>query len=228
MKRSEINRIIKENKAVCAECNFKLPLWADWTPEDWATKGQECIEIKNNCMGWDITDFGSGNFKKIGLSLITLRNGNIKLDRKPYCEKIMIVRDGQFTPTHFHWNKMEDIIFRGGTGRFCMKLWKADEKERITDEIVNIKVDGVVTNVKPGTVFTIPQGSSVCFEPYTYHTFWMEGGTGLIGEVSMVNDDSADNRFLDPVGRFPAIEEDEPAEVLLCNEYPELALSASH
>ncbi len=30
----------------------------------------------------------------------------------------------------------------------------------------------------------------------------------LIGEVSMVNDDEADNRFLDPIGRFPAIEVD--------------------
>ena len=41
-------------------------------------------------------------------------------------------------------------------------------------------------------------------------------------EVSMVNDDSADNRFLEPIGRFPDIEEDVPAEVLLCNEYPDL------
>ena len=31
---------------------------------------------------------------------------------------------------------------------------------------------------------------------------------------------SSDNRFLETVGRFPQIEEDEPAEHLLCNEYP--------
>lgn len=29
-------------------------------------------------------------------------------------EKIMIVREGQVTPYHFHWYKMEDIINRGG------------------------------------------------------------------------------------------------------------------
>ena len=29
-----------------------------------------------------------------------------------------------------------------------------------------------------------------------------------------------DNRFYEPIGRFPEIEEDEPAYRLLCNEYP--------
>ena len=50
-----------------------------------------------------------------------------------------------------------------------------------------------------------------------------EPGTGnvLIGEVSQCNDDNTDNRFNPPVGRFPAIEEDEPPYRLLCNEYPE-------
>ncbi len=222
MKRSEINRIIRENKELCDKYGFALPAWADWTPADWAAKGEECLEIKNNCMGWDITDFGSGDFEKIGLSLVTIRNGNIKYDRKPYCEKIMILRPGQITPCHFHWNKMEDIIHRAGEGQFCFRLWKANKAEEKTDEPVFVKVDGVVTEYEPGKVYTVPKGCSVCFEPYTYHEFWYEGGCGLIGEVSMVNDDAADNRFYEPVGRFPAIDEDVPAEVLLCNEYPEL------
>ena len=41
----------------------------------------------------------------------------------------------------------------------------------------------------------------------------------MIGEVSTVNDDENDNRFLQSPGRYPSIEEDEPAEYLLCNEY---------
>ncbi len=222
MKRSEINAIIEENKRMCKEGHFNLPAWAYWTPEDWAGKGKECLEIKRNCMGWDITDFGSGDFFKVGLSLITLRNGNPKYDRKPYCEKIMLVRDGQVTPCHFHWNKMEDIIFRAGSGKFCMMLWKANKEEEKTDEPVHLKIDGVDTEFQPGVKYEVPLGCSVCFEPYTYHTFWMEGGDGLIGEVSMVNDDAADNRFYEPTGRFPDIEEDVPATCLLCTEYPEL------
>lgn len=50
-----------------------------------------------------------------------------------------------------------------------------------------------------------------------YHTFWGESGKGkiLVGEVSKVNDDRVDNRFYEPVGRFPEIEEDEPPLYLL-------------
>lgn len=222
MKRSEINRLIREARAFCEKNAFYLPEWADWSPEEWKTKGRDCLEIKRNGLGWDITDFGSGDFHKTGLTLVTLRNGNPAYDNKCYCEKIMVVREQQVTPIHFHWKKSEDIIFRGGDGSFCMKLWKADRDEKLSDEDVLIKVDGVVTKVKAGEVFRLKPGQSVTYEPYLYHTFWAEGGTCLVGEVSMVNDDAADNRFYEPIGRFPEIEEDEPAEHLLCTEYPEL------
>lgn len=58
--------------------------------------------------------------------------------------------------------------------------------------------------------------------PRLYHDFSVEQGTGdiLLGEVSMCNDDFTDNRFYPPMGRFPAIEEDEPPYRLLCTEYP--------
>ena len=45
-------------------------------------------------------------------------------------------------------------------------------------------------------------------------------GDVVVGEVSKVNDDTRDNRFLLPTGRFPAIEEDEAPYRLLCTEYP--------
>jgi D-lyxose ketol-isomerase len=41
----------------------------------------------------------------------------------------------------------------------------------------------------------------------------------LVGEVSRVNDDQVDNRFYEPVGRFPTVEEDEPPLYLLMNDY---------
>ena len=54
------------------------------------------------------------------------------------------------------------------------------------------------------------------------HQFYGEAGTAdvLAGEVSFVNDDETDNYFLEPAGRFPEIEEDEPPRYLLCTEYP--------
>jgi D-lyxose ketol-isomerase len=42
----------------------------------------------------------------------------------------------------------------------------------------------------------------------------------MAGEVSSVNDDKTDNRFLEAPGRFPKIDEDEPPAFLLCSEYP--------
>ena len=222
MKRSEINQCIRESLALMAKHQFYLPAWADWTPEDWAAKGAECDEIRDCNLGWDLTDFGWGDFKNIGLTLITLRNGKHKDPRytKPYCEKIMIVRENQLTPTHFHWYKTEDIINRGG-GTLCMKLWRADkETEQPTDAPVVVSMDGVRTTIKPGETVRVEPGHSICYEPYLYHQFWGEGGDCLVGEVSTTNDDAADNRFLDPKGRFPQIEEDEPAIRLLCNEYP--------
>ena len=145
MKRSEINRYIREAKAFMTKYPFMLPPWADWTPDDWKTKGPECDDIRERAMGWDLTDFGWGDFLKIGLTLVTLRNGSLQKKDKPYCEKIMFVRCGQVTPTHFHWLKTEDIINRGG-GILCMRLWKADkETEMLTEEPLVVSIDGVST-----------------------------------------------------------------------------------
>ena len=41
----------------------------------------------------------------------------------------------------------------------------------------------------------------------------------LVGEVSSVNDDSADNCFFETIGRFPTIVEDEAPLYLLVNDY---------
>lgn len=130
----------------------------------------------------------------------------------------MFVRESQVTPIHFHWHKMEDIINRGG-GDLCMKLWKADQKERMTETPCTFQVDGITTTLRAGEILRLRPGQSITFEPYMYHTFWAEGGDCLAGEVSTVNDDTADNRFHEPLGRYPQIEEDEAAEYLLCNEY---------
>ncbi|MBR2326339.1 MAG: D-lyxose/D-mannose family sugar isomerase [Alistipes sp.] len=218
MKRSEINRYINDAREFFAKHQFHLPKWVDWSPAEWATKGPECDEIRRNGLGWDVTDFATGTFDKVGLTLVTIRNGNVKYDKKTYCEKIMLVRENQLTPTHFHWKKMEDIIHRGG-GVFCIRLWKADENEQPMDTPCSVQVDGVTTVVPAGEVLRLYPGQSISFEPYMYHQFWSEGGMSMIGEVSTVNDDTNDNRFLEEQGRYPSIEEDEPAQYLLCNEY---------
>ena len=220
MKRSEVNAIMREGIAFLAKKQFLLPPFAFWTPEIWRTKGPECREIVTNQLGWDITDFGSGDFMKIGLFLFTIRNGTLADPVKTYAEKIMIVREGQVTPTHFHSQKMEDIINRGG-GELVIRLWNATADDELADTPVTVRMDGVKVTVAAGATITLRPGDSVCLPQRNYHSFWGEAGKGtvLVGEVSRVNDDRVDNHFLDPVGRFPEITEDAEPLHLLYNDY---------
>ena len=110
MKRSYINSIILEAEAFFKSKGFHLPLWSNWDLGEWKAHAQVCGEIFNCNLGWDITDFSSGDFMRRGLVLFTLRNGKTDGSGKNYAEKIMMVRENQETPFHFHWNKMEDII----------------------------------------------------------------------------------------------------------------------
>ena len=119
MKRSEVNQIIQDSlDFVEKQHKFLLPPFAHWTLKDWQTKGEECRDIIRQQLGWDITDFGSGDYRKIGLGIITIRNGVFEEATqgcgKSYAEKILLVGEEQITPTHFHHYKMEDIINRGG------------------------------------------------------------------------------------------------------------------
>ncbi len=220
MKRSEINQIMKDAKAFMAEKQFILPPWAYWRLEDWKKNKQDAEEIINNMLGWDITDFGSGDFYSRGLFLFTLRNGKFNMDRKSYAEKIMIVEENQETPMHYHWSKMEDIINRGG-GNLVLELYNSTSDNKFDSTRVNFKTDGMKRSVPAGGKAVLTPGESICLEQGMYHRFYGEPGKGkvLVGEVSMVNDDTSDNCFYEPIGRFPIIEEDELPLHLLVSDY---------
>ncbi len=225
MKRSEINRALRELEAMTKKCGFALPPFCGFTPEEWRQKGHEFDEIRDNMLGWDITDYGLGDFAKVGLSLITLRNGNLSLPEKyakTYAEKLLYLMEGQYSPMHFHWSKMEDIINRGG-GNVLITVFDSLPDESIDRESeVSVSTDGLRRRVPAGTRVRLRPGESISIPPRLYHDFRVEEGSGpvLLGEVSRVNDDERDNRFEPPVGRFPKIEEDEPPYRLLCFEYP--------
>ncbi len=224
MKRSEINAVIKKFEALLAEHKFLLPPFLSFTPEQWKSLGHEYDEIRDNKLGWDVTDYGEGHFDTLGLALITIRNGNVKMKDKyvkPYAEKIMMCDSGQISPMHFHWNKMEDIINRGGND-VMFRFYNANkDTEEFEDSDVLIMKDGRQYRLPAGSEVALKPGESFTLYPYLYHEFYIpEGGPALIGEVSMCNDDDTDNRFKEPLGRFPTIEEDEPAYRLLCTEYP--------
>jgi D-lyxose ketol-isomerase len=220
MKRSEINLILKNARSFMASKQFILPPWSNWSIVDWKKHKADVTEIIDNMLGWDITDFGSGDFYNRGLFLFTIRNGKYKVDNKPYAEKIMIVEEEQETPMHFHWSKMEDIINRGG-GNLVIELYNATADDKLGTTPVHFKTDGVKRSVPAGGKVILTPGESICLEQGMYHRFYGEPGKGkvLVGEVSAVNDDTSDNCFYEPVGRFPVIEEDEEPLHLLVSDY---------
>lgn len=223
MKRSELNQIMRDAVEFIGKENFSLPPFVTWTYEEWKTKNSEYDEIKENMLGWDITDFGSGDYKKRGLLMITLRNGNFHNPKyqKTYAEKLLISEEGQVTPYHFHWKKMEDIINRGG-GLLVIKCYNSDEKGEMLDTPVTVYMDGREFVVPAGERIEVNRGESITLPTGQYHSFWAEGGKCLIGEVSRTNDDNVDNRFYETLGRFPEIEEDEPILYPLFSEYPNM------
>ena len=225
MKRSEINIALKKMEDMIKRLNYYLPPFCHFTPEEWQNKGHEYDEVRDNMLGWDITDFGQGDFQKTGFSLITIRNGNQKMQdvyKKPYAEKLLYLDEGQYAMNHFHWYKMEDIINRGG-GNILIRVYNSlpDESIDKTGD-VTVHTDGLTRVVPAGTQIRLTPGESLTITQGMYHDFEVEPGTGevLIGEVSQCNDDANDNRFNPPAGRFPEIEEDEAPYRLLCNEYP--------
>lgn len=221
MRRSEINKIMQDALDFMKGMKYNAPPFVYWTPKDWENKSSEYDEVRDCMLGWDITDFGSGDYHNCGLLMITMRNGVKQSDTyfKPYAEKVLIVEEGQVTPFHFHWSKMEDIINRGG-GNLMVQLYNRTDDEKLADTPVLAMVDGRRFMVPAGTTLTIGPGESITLPPGQYHKFWAEGGRLFIVEVSSVNEDNTDNRFLDAPARFPEIEEDEEPLHLMFNEYP--------
>ena len=224
MKRSAINAAIRHAEHFFSEHHFYLPPFASWSPDTWIIRAPETALIRTLGLGWDVTDLGKGSFDTQGLLLFTLRNSDVVQadDTKGYAEKVMVVRESQLTPWHFHWVKTEDIINRGG-GELVIELaWSTQNESSLADTSVEVCCDGLIREVRAqGQVVLLP-GESITLPPKLYHQFYGLQGTGtvLVGEVSKTNDDAVDNRFLEPVDRIPKIDEDEPPYRLLCYEYP--------
>jgi D-lyxose ketol-isomerase len=189
MKRSTINRAYREALAAFTRAGWALP------PQP----------------HWDVTDCGSGDFSRIGLVLVNLA------DEPEYCEKLIYLRLGQMVPAHTHRIKKEDIICR--RGEVMMQLWGRPPNTAVSNTPLRVKRSGDWTNINEGEPFALAAGERVTLVPGIYHSFWPSQPDTIIGEVSTANDDANDNIFTDAsAARFPAIEEDQPAEIRLVSE----------
>lgn len=223
MKRSQINQEIRWSKELLAKNSIKLPPFGYWTMEEWKSSKSNLDTIKEVMLGWDITDYGKDKFNELGAVLFTLRNGSLKDSRvgTPYAEKLIVLKDGQRLPIHYHASKTEDIINRAG-GVLAIKLYNSIENGEVDyNTKVSVDMDGVNYIVDAGEEIDIYPGNSITLRPYMYHLFWAKAGCGdlVCGEVSSINDDNTDNFNAEDVSRFSKVEEDEPILHPLCNEY---------
>lgn len=223
MKRSQINQELRWAKALLEKNNIKLPPFGYWTMEEWNSGERNLEIIKEVMLGWDITDYGKDKFNELGAVLFTLRNGSLRDSRigTPYAEKLIILKEGQRLPIHYHASKTEDIINRA-SGVLAIKLYNSLENGEV-DYVskVTVDLDGVTYVFAAGEEINIYPGNSITLRPYVYHMFWAKEGCGdlVCGEVSSINDDKTDNFNAEDVSRFSKIEEDEPILHPLCNEY---------
>jgi hypothetical protein len=223
MRRSEINRLIADAKALFAAHYFALPPFGHWTPDEWRRRPEAARFCRAHQMGWDVTDFGSGRYPERGLLLFCLRNGRQGIpEERPYAEKLLVVGEGQETPFHAHRVKLEDIIVRAG-GTLVTEVYETDPEGRPLDSAVTVLMDGEHRTFRAREPIRLEPGQSITMHRGLMHRFYgaAGGGTVLVGEVSQVNDDLTDNVFAEPLGRFAAIEEDEAPLHLLWNELPE-------
>lgn len=230
-KRSDVNLSIDLTQQVIKHFGIHLPVFAYWSPEKWKAAGKDCDEIRDCMLGWDVTDFGSKDFKSIGRILFTVRNGKLNSGKYPkeYAEKILIDPENQRAPAHFHRSKKEDIICRNG-GNILVQLTKTDKEGNPSPEKFEVKKDGIALRLSPGDIVRLRPGESINIPPRTIHQFWGEESTGykfdgvgftLSSEISSVCDDWNDNVFMGAIGeRFPSIKADEERRYYLCNEYP--------
>ncbi len=189
MKRSEINAAYHAASACFSRHGWALPPHARW----------------------DITDFGLGNFQKLGLTLINLAN------EPEYCEKLMFAWPGQTTPLHTHARKKEDIICRHGT--LVLELWHERPDASKLRAPFEVQVNGSMQRHVSGAQITLQAGERITLVTGIYHAFWPDSEDCIIGEVSTANDDTNDNIFINPdIGRFPDIQEDEEPTIILIAE----------
>lgn len=214
MKRSAINKSLQKAEATLAEYRWALPEWASWSLADHKANAAQSAWLRERQLGWDVTDFGGGDFDRRGLGLFCVRNGMQGPNERPYAEKLLFVGVDQETPFHAHKQKLEDIMVRGG-GTLCIEFTAQGAVLDVVE--TSVRIDGAefplygqVHRLKAGQSITVPRG--------VQHRFWGEGSPVFAAEVSQCNDDLTDNHFLEPLGRFSEIEEDEPAYRLLWNE----------
>jgi D-lyxose ketol-isomerase len=229
MKRSFVDASIDKMMAMCARHGVSLPPFALWGEEDYRADPAAARRILDGGLGWNVVEFKPGEFAKAGLSVFTLRMGDWRQLQQGrgrlYAEKALLAEDGQRTPHHYHIVKTEDIVNRGGA-RFVVELFKVDRAGALLKERFRALKDIKMLDLEPGAKVVLEPGESLTLDPFVAHAFWAEGGATLAGEISLSNDDRADNLFLPPLPAPSPIQEDAARKYVTVRDHERLAAVA--
>jgi hypothetical protein len=111
---------------------------------------------------------------------------------------------------------MEDIISRWGSLR--IQVWPG-RPEETTGQAFELTVNNRPRQIRGGDFVVLKAGQRVTLVPGVWHEFEPDSDECIIGEVSTANDDTNDNFFVNPdIGRFPHVDEDEPAIMKLLSD----------
>ena len=222
--RSEANSILRNACEFFSGFGKFLPPQATWSVDQWLAHKEEMAPAIKGAVGWDIFK-PSPDFSKEGLTLYTISNG-YPGSYQVYAEKLLMSTPGQVCPMHYHGIKQEDIICFGGANMHMVLYWAASEKE-FSDKPIEAIVNGGLKTIRPGEEIVFTPGERITLPPRLFHRFWADPNSpspGFIREVSMVNDDRTDNYFVDELGRFAEVIEDEPILWPLCSDYRRLGI----
>jgi D-lyxose ketol-isomerase len=226
MRRSQINTAIDRAIQVFDTLGCKLPPWATWSPQKWKEMGPEADQIRTHGLGWQISDFGKGDFERCGILLFVASSGLYVPGGppigEPYAEKLFLVLPGQTVPDHWHKEKDETLLVRGGGELEVELAWPTADERALQAGELTVQIDALTRKVPASGIITLEPGQRVHFPRMLSHLFRGKQGRGDVwaGELSNPNDDRTDNYFLvGDVTRTP-IDEDDPPQFLLLNEYP--------
>jgi len=106
---------------------------------------------------WDVTDFGWGEFPRVGRVLVNLS------EEPESCEKLRFAREKEVTSMPGHGEKKEDIICRHG--RCAPELW-ADHPGKCAEKtLFSLSRNGSLFGVRSGAVIPLNAGERITLVP---------------------------------------------------------------
>ena len=198
MKRSAINAIMRESEAFMRSFGFILPPFSRWSPDEMRARKGEIDGITGASLGWDITDFGLGDFEQTGLFLF--HRAQRPLCRSAARTRHALCRKGDDRPQgsgdanapassegrRHHQSRRRHAGDRA--------VWRYRRPVRPVQG-TRVATDGIWRELAPGHKLRLSPGESVTLMPGDWHAFWGEGADVFVAEVSTVNDDNTDNIF---------------------------------